>query len=147
MSSDKLIVICFTVHASRQALPQRNHKGDGSFPHFPLSYNTHQKLYNSKDSYLRMLCWADISPLLIKLAYLSPKKLHIPATLPTASACASCLQNLHSGTHLVDCHGECDRGCPSSGSKYCLSRQKLSGNPSLTHCLEMSTEAFKLWNT
>lgn len=58
-----------------------------------------------------------------------PKNVQIPATLPTASACAICLQNLHSGAHLVDCHGECDLGC----SKYCLSRQKLSGNPSLPH--------------
>ncbi len=96
MSSDKLIVICFTVHASRQALPQRNHKGDGSFPHFPLSYNTHQKLYNSKDSYLRMLCWADISPLLIKLAYLSQKNsiypLLFPLPVPVPAASRTCIQ-------------------------------------------------------
>lgn len=110
----------------RGRLPQRNHKGDGFlFLSFiiPTKSCVPPKIATSECYFGLTLVPAD------KACLPQPKNVQIPATLPTVSACAICLQNLHSGAHLVNCHGECDL----SRFKYCLSRQKLSGNPSLPH--------------
>lgn len=75
----------------RGRLPQRNHKGDGflflSFV-IPTKSCIPPKIATSECYFGLTLVPAD------KACLPQPKNVQIPATLPTASACAICLQNL-----------------------------------------------------
>ncbi|KAL1256038.1 hypothetical protein QQF64_014099 [Cirrhinus molitorella] len=112
---------------------------------FPIRYNTHQKLYTSKDSYLRMLCWADVSPLLIKLAYLSQKNsrypLLFPLPVPVPAASRTCIQVPIWSTAMESVTVAARPLAPN----IALADKKLSGNPSLNSLSR--DEPFKLWNT